>query len=327
MPGINIGVDLGTSNVRFFVEGKGLALTENSVTASDIRSGRPIAIGSKAYRMIGRTSERVQIHYPLRHGVVSDFTACQDILRYYLQIICGNRIFKPNLVISMPSTLTGLEQRTLLNIAASSGAAKTCLMEKALACAIGAGVDYRKPRGAMVVDIGGGTTEIAVVTMGCLAQHESLQIAGNTFDEDIRRYVRRERDILIGRLTAEEIKQKIGCAYLRDAEIAIAVKGKSYLTGMPVLFEVNTTQYFCQNGYMSHIADALGQSLALIVAPLSHSLFGQWYWYQGVDIVKIACQLHLASHVSSKVFADVWPIAIFQLIDNLSQFGMWLKEE
>lgn len=93
------------------------------------------------------------------------------------------------------------------------------------------------------------------------------------------------------------------------------------------LFEVNTMQYFCQNGYMSYIADALGQSLALIVAPLSHSLFGQWYWYQGVDIVKIACQLHLASHVSSKVFADVWPIAIFQLIDNLSQFGMWFKEE
>ncbi len=263
MPGINIGVDLGTSNVRFFVEGKGLALTENSVTASDIRSGRPIAIGSKAYRMIGRTSERVQIHYPLRHGVVSDFTACQDILRYYLQIICGNRIFKPNLVISMPSTLTGLEQRTLLNIAASSGAAKTCLMEKALACAIGAGVDYRKPRGAMVVDIGGGTTEIAVVTMGCLAQHESLQIAGNTFDEDIRRYVRRERDILIGRLTAEEIKQKIGCAYLRDAEIAIAVKGKSYLTGMPVLFEVNTTEVFLAlREHLEQIAEAVRSTLS-----------------------------------------------------------------
>ena len=244
MPGINIGVDLGTSNVRFFVEGKGLALTENAVTATDVRTGKTLALGSKAYRMIGRTPDGVQVHYPLRHGMVSDFTACQDLLRYYLQILCGNRIFKPNLVLSMPSSLTGLEQRTLLNIAASSGAAKTCLVEKVLASAIGAGVDFRKPRGTMIVDIGGGTTEIAVVTMGCLAQHESLQIAGGTFDEDIRRYIRRERDILIGRLTAEQIKLKIGCAYLRDAEIAIAVKGKSYLTGMPMLFEVTTTEVF-----------------------------------------------------------------------------------
>jgi rod shape-determining protein MreB len=163
----------------------------------------------------------------------------------------------------MPSSLTGPEQKALLNMAASSGAAKACLIEKALACAIGAGVDYRKPRGSMVVDIGAGTTEIAVVTMGCLAQHESLQIAGNTFDEDIRRYVRRERDILIGRLTAEQIKQKIGCAYLRDAEIAIAVKGKSYLTGMPVLFEVNTTEVFLAlREHLEQIADSVRNTLA-----------------------------------------------------------------
>ncbi len=263
MPGINIGVDLGTSNVRFFVEGKGVALTENAVTATETHSGRTLALGAKAYRMIGRTPDGVQVHHPLRGGVVSDFTACQDLLRYYLQIICGNRIFKPNLVLSMPSSLTGLEQRTLLNIAASSGAAKVCLIEKALASAIGVGVDYRRPRGAMVVDLGGGTTEIAVVTMGCLAQHESLQIAGNTFDEDIRRYVRRERDILIGRLTAEQIKQKIGCAYLRDAEIAIAVKGKSYLTGMPVLFEVNTTEVFLAlREHLEQIAETVRATLS-----------------------------------------------------------------
>ena len=263
MPGINIGIDLGTSNVRFFVEGKGLALTENAVTATDVRTGKTLAVGSKAYQMIGRTPERVQVHHLLRSGVVSDFTACQDLLRYHLQIICGNRIFKPNLVLSMPSTLTGLEQRTLLNIAASSGAARTCLMDKALACAIGAGVDYRKPRGTMIVDIGGGTTEIAVVTMGCIAEHVSLQIAGNTFDEDIRRYVRRERDILIGRLTAEQIKQKIGCAYLRDAEIAIAVKGKSYLTGMPVLFEVTTTEVFLAlREHLEQIADTVRAMLS-----------------------------------------------------------------
>lgn len=263
MPGINIGVDLGTSNVRFYIEGKGLALTENAVTATDDRTGKTLALGAKAYKMIGRAPEHVHVHHPLRNSVVSDFTACQDLLRYYLQILCGNRIFKPNLVLSMSSSLTGLEKRTLVNIAASSGAAKTCLIDKVLACAIGAGVDFRKPRGTMVVDIGGGTTEIAVITMGCVAEHETLQIAGSTFDEDIRRHVRRERDILIGRLTAEQIKQKIGCAYLRDAEIAMAVKGKSYLTGMPVLFEVNTTEVFLAlREHLEQIAEAVRATLS-----------------------------------------------------------------
>ena len=263
MPGIHIGVDLGTSNLRFCVEGKGLALTENAVTATDTRTGRILALGSNAYCMIGRTPEHVQIRYPLRSSVISDFTTCQDLLRFYLQKICGNRIFKPKLVLSMPSSLTGLEQRTLLNIAATSGAAKTCLVDKVLASAIGAGADFRKPHGTMIVDVGGGTTEIAVVTMGCVAQHTSLQIAGNTFDEDIRRYVRRERDILIGRLTAEQIKLKIGCAYLRDAEIAIAVKGKSYLSGMPVLFEVNTTEVFLAlREHLEQIAEAVRNTLS-----------------------------------------------------------------
>ncbi|MBQ7542644.1 MAG: rod shape-determining protein [Clostridia bacterium] len=263
MPGINIGIDLGTNHVRFFVEGKGVVLTENAVTACDTRTGRTLSLGSKAYQMIGRTPDSVCVHYPLREGVVSDFTAAQNLLRYYLQQICGNRIFKPNLVLCMPSGLTGLEQRTLLNIATSSGAAKACLIEKALAAAIGAGVDHRKPRGTMIVDVGGGTTEIAVVTMGSLAEHESLKIGGNIFDMAIRRYIRRERDILVGRLTAEQIKKKIGCAYLRDAEIAIAVKGKSYLTGMPVVFEVTTTEVFLAlREHLRQIVDAIRSMLS-----------------------------------------------------------------
>ena len=263
MPGINIGIDLGTNNVRFFVEGKGLVMTDNTVTASDTRSGKTLSLGAKAYQMIGRTPDSVAVHYPLRDGIISDFTATQNLLRYYLQKICGNRIFKPNLLLCMPSGLTGLEQRTLLNIAVSSGAAKACLIEKSLAAAIGAGVDYRKPRGTLVVDIGGGTTEIAVVTMGSIAQHESLRVGGNTFDQDIRRYVRRERYILIGRLTAEQIKKKIGCAYLRDAEIAIAVKGKSYLSGMPVVFEVSTTEVFlAMREHLRQIAEAVRSTLS-----------------------------------------------------------------
>lgn len=265
MPGINIGVDLGTSTVQFFVDGKGVVLSENAVTASDVQSGKTISIGSKAYRMIGRTPDSITVHYPLREGIVSDFSASRDLMRFYLQKICGNRIFKPNLVLCMPTDVTSLEKRTLLNLAAASGAARACLIEKPLAAALGAGVDYRRPRGTLIVDIGAGTTEIAVVTMGNIAVSESLHVAGNAFDEAIRRYIRRERDILIGRLTAENIKQKIGCAYLREAEIAILVKGKSYLSGMPVLFEVTTTEVFLA------IREQLEQIAAAVCSVLSRT--------------------------------------------------------
>ena len=276
MPGINIGIDLGTSNVRFFVDGKGVVLQENAVTASEVKSGRTVSVGSGAYKMIGRLPDSLAVHYPLRESIVSDFTAAQNLLRYYLQKICGNRIFKPNLVLCCPTSLTGLEKRTLLDIAHASGAAKASLLEKPLAAAFGAGVDPHKPRGTMIVDIGGGTTEIAVVTMGGIARSDSLHIAGLTFDEDIRRYIRRGRDILIGRLTAEQIKLKIGSAYLREAEIGIAVKGKSYLSSMPVVFEVNTTQVFLAmrehlEQIAAHIRALLAQTTPDLLADIADS--------------------------------------------------------
>ena len=263
MPGINIGIDLGTSNVRFFVDGKGVVLQENAVTAGEIKTGKLISFGSGAYKMIGRLPDSLTVQYPLRDSIVSDFTSAQSLLRYYLQKICGNRIFKPNLILCCPTHLTGLDKRTLLDIARLSGAARACLLEKPLAAAFGAGVDPHRPRGTLVIDVGGGTTEIAVVTMGSIAHSESLPIAGLTFDEDIRRYVRRERDIMIGRLTAEQIKLKIGCAYLRDAEIGIAVKGKSYLSGMPVLFELTTTEVFlAMREHLEQIASAVRSVLS-----------------------------------------------------------------
>ena len=244
MPGINIGVDLGTSNVRFFVEGKGVVLQENTVTAREEQTGRTVSVGANAYKMIGRLPDSLSVQYPLRESIVSDFSAALNLMRYYLQKICGNRIFKPNLILCCPTHLTGLEKRTLLDIARLSGAARACLLEKPLAAAFGAGVAHNRPRGTLVVDIGGGTTEIAVVTMGGIAQSEVLHIAGLTFDEDIRRYIRRERDIMVGRLSAEQMKLQMGYAGLRDAELAMAVKGKSYLTGMPVVFELTSTEVF-----------------------------------------------------------------------------------
>ncbi|MDD6062767.1 MAG: rod shape-determining protein [Oscillospiraceae bacterium] len=263
MPGINIGIDLGTATVQYYVDGKGIVLTEDVATASDSKTGRTVSVGSKAYKMIGRTPDSITVHRPLRDGIVSDFTAAQDLLRYNLQKICGNRIFKPNLVLCVPTDVTGLEKRVLLNIATASGAAKACLIEKPIAAALGAGVDYRKPRGTMVVDIGAGSTEIAVITMGSIAIGECIHVAGNTFDDDIARYLRRERAITIGKLSAEQIKKKVGCAYLREAEIAISVKGKSYITGMPMLFEITTTEVFLAlREHLEQIADTVRSVLS-----------------------------------------------------------------
>lgn len=245
MLGMNIGVDIGTTNTRFYIEGKGVVSADNTATAvKTSRTGKSVVIGSAAYQMIGREPDSIQVHRPLIDGIVSDFSSAQILLRSNLEKLCGNQILKPNVLICMPTNATGLEKRTLLDIGIASGAAHACLIERPLAAALGAGIDYNKPRGNMVVDIGAGTTEIAVITMGSIAISDSIRVAGNSFDEAIARFIRNERDILVGKLTVEQIKKKIGCAYMREAEIAILAKGKSYLSGMPTLFEISTTDVF-----------------------------------------------------------------------------------
>lgn len=270
MLGINIGIDLGTSSVIVYVDGKGIVLSEASVTARETKSGKMLSTGTRAYRMIGRNPDSVIVTRPMKYGVISDFTATQAMLRFYLQKICGNKIFKPNIVICMPSTVTSLEKRTLLDLATSSGAGRACLVEEPLAAAFGAGVAFNKPKGVMVVDIGGGTTDIAVITMGCISVSKSVRIAGSVFDDDIIRYIRRERNMIIGEITAEEIKKKIGCAYMRDAEIAVQVKGKNYFTGMPDYFEITTTEVFLAiREHLEQIAESVREVLEITPPELS----------------------------------------------------------
>ncbi len=244
MPGINIGVDIGTSNVVYYVENKGIVLSKPCVTAKDIRTGRIIATGNNAYKMMGRTSDSIVITRPVTNGVIADFTSLQNLIGRDLEALCGNKIFKPNLLISMPVGISNLEKRSLLDLATSCGAASACLIEEPIAAALGAAVDYDKPKGTMIVNIGSGTTDIAVITMGCLSVCSTLNTAGNSLDAAIQRYLRHERDLIIGDVTAEYVKKTIGCAYMRDAEIAIQVKGKGYLSSLPTLFEITTTEVF-----------------------------------------------------------------------------------
>ena len=244
MLGRNIGIDLGTTSVIIYTQGKGVVLDEPSAVAYKTQTKRLCAVGQKAFDMLERNPDSLRVVQPLRDGVVSDFTATRQMLTRYLTKVCSNSIFKPNVVVCMPSGVTNLEKRTVLDIVTAAGAGRACLMEEPLAAALGAGVDTAAATGTLVVDIGGGTTDIAVITQGSIAVSSSVKVAGNAFDEAIIRQVRRERDVIIGHKTAERIKTTIGCAVLPEAELFLTVKGKNYISNLPATLEVSSTDCF-----------------------------------------------------------------------------------
>ena len=264
MLGKNIGVDLGTASVIVYMEGRGIVLTEPSVVAYNTKTGRMCAVGKRAYDMLGRNPDSIRVVRPMKDGVVSDFTATRQMLSRYITRVCRNAIFKPNIIVCTPSSVTNLERRTILDMITAAGAGKACLMEEPLAAAIGAGADLKRAEGSMVVDIGGGTTDIAVITQGSIAVSKSVKIAGNLFDEAIVRLVRREKDVVIGDRTAEEIKKQIGCAILRDEELALTVQGKRYTNGMPATVEVTSTDcYLAMREYIEAIGEAVRNVLEI----------------------------------------------------------------
>lgn len=270
MLGVNVGIDLGTTSIVAYIEGKGIVMTEPNAVAYEKRSNKIIAVGKRAWDMIGKNPDSIKVVKPMEHGVVSDFTATRHILRYILSKICKNMIFKPNVVICVPSLATSLEKRTILDLVTSAGAAKACLIEEPLAAALGSGLKGNRPVGAMIVDIGGGTTDIAVITMGCISVSHSIKIAGNAFDEAIARQIRRERDVIIGEKTAEYLKRQIGYAYLRDVELGINIKGKHFITNLPVSIEVSSTEvYLAMRPHLEAIGEAVRSVLELTPPELS----------------------------------------------------------
>ncbi len=244
MLGTNIGIDLGTTSTVIYVQGKGILISEPSAIAYDTDTGDIIAVGQRAYEMYGKTPDCITVVRPLEDGVVSDFTATQQMLSWYLHKVAGYKFFKPNIVVCMPSGVTDLEKRTLLDIATLSGAGRACLIEEPLAAAVGAGIKVTNPSGTLVVDIGGGTTDIAVITMGSIAVSDSVKGAGNGFDKAIKNYLKRERNIIVGLKTAENIKKQIACARFRQDEITILAKGKDYITSLPTHFEISSAEVF-----------------------------------------------------------------------------------
>ena len=260
MLGLNIGIDLGTSTIIIFVEGKGIVLNEPCVAAIETDTGQMIAAGQDAIKMVGRTPDYLTVIHPVMDGVISDYTVTEQMLRYFLRKVCGNTLFKPKIMVCMPSSITSVEEKTIIDVLMNAGARKACIMQTPIAAAIGAGIDITKPHGAFIVDIGGGTTDIAVITLDNIAVTSSIKVAGKEFDNAIIRYIRRKYDILIGDLTAENIKKKIGSACSREVEVAIAARGRNFITGMPESFEVTSTDVY----------EALQESIGLITMEVQH---------------------------------------------------------
>ena len=230
----DLGVDLGTANILIYAANKGIVVREPAVVAVDKNTGKILQVGSAARNMLGRTPGNVVAMQPLKGGVISDHEMTVRMLQEFFRTAIKSSLFtKPRVVVCVPSGVTEVEERTVINAAIEAGARRVYLIEEPLAAALGAGLDIKGPKGHMVVDIGGGTTDIAVLTLNGVAVSSSIKVAGEEFDEVIARHVRRRHGVVIGQVTAEEIKMNIGCVYPRTEDVSMTVKGRDAKTGMP----------------------------------------------------------------------------------------------
>ncbi len=238
----DIGIDLGTATVLVYVKGKGIVLNEPSVVAVNKVTGKLVAGGTEAQETLGRTPDNIIAIRPLREGVISDYEMTELMIKEFIRKVQGFRLFKPNVVICVPSIITEVEERAVIDAGTQAGAKRVFLIEEPVAAAIGAGLDISRPNGNLVVDIGGGTTDIAVISLGGIVESTSIKIAGDKFDEAIIKYVRRKHNALIGERTAEQVKKTIGCVYPRTEEEIMEVKGRCLMTGLPRTFTLSSSE-------------------------------------------------------------------------------------
>ncbi|AYA99524.1 rod shape-determining protein [Lachnoanaerobaculum umeaense] len=239
----DIGIDLGTASILVYIKGKGVVLKEPSVVAIDREDGKIKAIGEEARLMIGRTPGNIVAVRPLRQGVISDYTITEKMLKYFIDKAVGKRTFrKPRIAVCIPSGATEVEKKAVEDATYSAGAREVKIIEEPVAAAIGAGITIEKAVGNMIVDIGGGTADIAVISLGGTVVSTSIKVAGDDFDEAIVRYMRKKHNLLIGERTAEEIKINIGAAYRRPEILTMEVKGRNLVTGLPKTIEVNSDE-------------------------------------------------------------------------------------
>ena len=238
--GMDVGIDLGSSSVKIFTQGRQIALSEPAMVAVDRDTDEILAFGSDARQMLGRTPEHVAVISPVQYGRIHNFSLTETMLTAYVRKVCGNRIFMPRVVVCVPSGVSEVEKREVVESLRAAGARKVCLIETVVAAALGAGLDISQPRGCMVCDIGGGTTDIGVISLNGTAASHWIKYAGNSFNEAIAEFIVRKYDLLIGPQTAEFIKREIGCVVPRDALLSVTVKGRHFKTGMPHMIRINS---------------------------------------------------------------------------------------
>ena len=253
--GQDIGIDLGTATVIAYIKGKGVVLREPSVVAVEKDTGEVLAVGKEARRMLGRTPGTIIATRPLREGVISDYTVTEKMLKYFINKVCGKYIFAPKIMICVPSRVTEVEKKAVIDAAGKAGARKVYLIEEPLAAAIGAGLDIYKPSGNMIVDIGGGTTDIAVISLGGTVLSTSIKVAGDKFDEAIVKYIKKKHNMMIGERTAEDLKVNIGCVYPKIQDTEMDVRGRDLISGLPKTITIKS----------SEMMEALAEPAMLIV--------------------------------------------------------------
>jgi rod shape-determining protein MreB len=261
--GRDMAVDLGTANTLVYVRGHGIVLNEPSVVAVNVRDGRPLSVGLEAKRMIGRTPAHIQAIRPLKDGVIADFEICEKMLRYFIHKVHRSRWVKPRMVICVPSGITGVEQRAVQEAAEYAGARKPAfIIEEPMAAAIGAGLPVQEPTGNMIVDIGGGTTEVAVISLGGIVTSQSVRVAGDELDDAIVQFVKKEYSLALGERTAEEIKLALGSGWPLEEELTAEIRGRDLVTGLPKTITVTTEE----------IRDAIDEPVTAIVDAVKATL-------------------------------------------------------
>jgi rod shape-determining protein MreB len=261
--GRDLAIDLGTANTLIYTRGQGIVLDEPSVVAININDGRPVAVGLEAKRMMGRTPNHIKAIRPLKDGVIADFEVCEKMLRYFIQRVHASRWNKPRMVICVPSGITGVEQRAVQDAAEYAGARKPVhIIEEPMAAAIGADLPVHEPSGNMIVDIGGGTTEVAVISLGGIVTAQSVRVAGDEHDDAVLQYVKKEFSLAIGDRTAEEIKIQMGSAWPMEEELTADIRGRDLISGLPRTIQLTT----------EHVREALAEPVAAIVDAVKTTL-------------------------------------------------------
>ena len=238
----DIGMDLGTASVLIYIKDKGIVLNEPSVVALDKNTGKLLKVGADAQAMLGRTPGNIIAIRPLREGVISDYEVTERMIKEFLHKVMGFQLFKPRIIICVPSGITEVEERAVIDAGIQAGARRVYLIEEPVAAAIGAGIDITQPEGHMIIDIGGGTSDIAVISLSGVVESSSIKIAGDQFNEAVVKYMRRKHNLLVGERTAEQMKMQIGCVFPKDEETTIEIKGRCLMTGLPKTITVTSTE-------------------------------------------------------------------------------------